>query len=298
NFWLGRYGFKVNFTDFSNPDSFLEFVTDKTRVIYLESPANPTLQLIDIEAVMSRVKQINSNRSEDRQIITVIDNTFATPFCQRPGEFGVDVIVHSLTKGISGFGTEMGGAVVADRKFLDSLILYRKDFGGNLSPSTAWHILVYGISTMPLRIQKSQSNAMKVAEYLEQHPKVENVRYPGLESFPQYEIATRMLKDFDGNFAPGIIIYFTLKSDSLEGSKSDGEKMMNFIADNSYCITLAVSLGQLRTLIEHPGSMTHAAYSAEEQMKIGMHPGGVRLAVGIESADDIIKDLDAALSQL
>lgn len=151
---------------------------------------------------------------------------------------------------------------------------------------------------MPLRIQKSQSNAMKVAEYLEQHPKVENVRYPGLESFPQYEIATRMLKDFDGNFAPGIIIYFTLKSDSLEGSKSDGEKMMNFIADNSYCITLAVSLGQLRTLIEHPGSMTHAAYSAEEQMKIGMHPGGVRLAVGIESADDIIKDLDAALSQL
>ena len=261
----------------------------------LSRPQTPTLELLDLEAISKLVKEINETRPEDKQIITVMDNTFATPFCQRPGNFGIDVVLHSLTKGLCGFGTEMGGAVVTDKKYRDDLIVFRKDFGGVLSPDTAWSILVYGLSTLPIRVKKQQENALAVAKYLEEHSAVEQVFYPGLPSFPQYDIAKRMLKDYDGNFAPGMMLYFVLKGDNLEDSKKRGEKMMDYVAENSYAVTLAVSLGQTRTLIEHPGSMTHAAYPAEEQLKIGIHPGGIRLALGIEEAGDIIKDLDAAL---
>ncbi len=295
--WLKRFGFPVHFCDLTKPDSFLEHVNDNTRVLYLESPANPTLELLDIEAIMAELNKINASRPVEKKIISVMDNTFATPFCQRPGEFGVDVIVHSLTKGISGFGTEMGGAVITQKEYQNRLILFRKDFGGTLSPSSAWHIMTYGMSTLTMRIKRQQENAWKIAEFLEAHPDVEQVFYPGLKSFPQHEIAKRMMRDYDGNFAPGIMIYFTLKGSNPEEQKTRGESMMDFVAQEAYAVTLAVSLGQLRTLIEHPGSMTHAAYPAEEQVKNGIHPGGIRLAVGIEDTDDIIKDLDTALKQ-
>ena len=293
--WMPRSGHAVHFVDLTKADSFIPLVNENTRILYLESPANPTLELLDIEAIAKELAEINKSRPEDRQILTVMDNTFATPACQRPGEFGIDVVVHSLTKGLCGFGTAMGGAVVTDRKHRDSLMLYRKDFGGTLSPDSAWHILVYGISTLPLRMKKQQESAIQIARYLQDHPMVESVLYPGLESFPQYDIAKRLMRDYEGNFAPGMMIYFALKGESPEASKRKGELMMNFVADHSYCITLAVSLGQLRTLVEHPGSMTHAAYSAEEQVKRGMHPGGIRLAVGIETADDLIADLEKSL---
>jgi cystathionine beta-lyase/cystathionine gamma-synthase len=162
---------------------------------------------------------------------------------------------------------------------------------------TAWHILVYGLSTLSLRIPRQQENAMKIANYLEKHDLVEKVSYPGLDSFPQSEIARRLMRDYDGNFAPGIILYFALKG-SAEESKRRGEVMMDYIAQNAYAVTLAVSLGQVRTLIEHPGSMTHAAYPADQQVKLGLDPGGIRLAVGIENPDDIIKDLSNALDHI
>lgn len=296
--WMPNFGHKVSFCDLKIADSFLPLVNENTRVLYLESPANPTLDLLDTEAIMQHVTAVNSTRSEDNKIITVMDNTFATPFCQRPGNYGVDVIVHSLTKGLCGFGTEMGGAVVTNKTFRDKLLMFRKDFGGRLSPDSAWHILVYGVSTLPLRMKKQQENALCVAEYLEGHPEVELVLYPGLPSFPQYDVAQRMMRDYDGNFAPGMMLYFALKGANAEESKARGEMIMDFVAQNAYSITLAVSLGQLRTLIEHPGSMTHASYSAEEQVKRGMHPGGIRLALGIESADDIIQDLESALTYM
>lgn len=296
--WFTKYGVKSHFVDLSNADALLPLVTPKTRVLYLESPANPTLQLLDLEAIMVRVNEINKTRDELNRIITIMDNTFATPFCQRPAEFGVDMVVHSLTKGLSGFGTHMGGAVVTKKEYQDDLILFRKDFGGTLSPYSAWNILVYGLSTLSIRVPKQQENAMKVAQFLETHPLVDRVMYPGLPNFPQYEIAQRMLRDYNGKFAPGFIVYFTLKGTTPAQSKERGEQMMDFIAQNSYTITLAVSLGQLRTLIEHPGSMTHLAYSAEEQLKCGIDPGGIRLAVGIENADDIIKDLSASLEAI
>ncbi len=296
--WLPKMGHEVSFCDFTDPDSFLPLLGPDTKVIYLESPANPTLELLDIEAIMKRVHEINLQRPESKKLVTIIDNTFATPFCQRPGNFGVDMVVHSLTKGLCGFGTVMGGAVATQREFQRQLLLFRKDFGATLAPDSAWHVMVYGISTLAIRVRKQQENASRIAHFLESHPEVEKVLYPGLQSFPQHEIAKRIMRDYEGNFAPGMMIYFTLKGESAEASRRRGELLIDFIATNSYSITLAVSLGQLRTLIEHPGSMTHAAYPAEEQIKRGLHPGGIRLAVGIENAEDIILDLEEALNYI
>ena len=296
--WLPKFGVKSHFADLTTPENILPLINKNSRVLYLESPVNPTLELLDLDAIVNLVKEINKNRSEETKIITVIDNTFATPFAQRPIAHGIDVVVHSLTKAISGFGAVMGGAVVTRREFEEQLILFRKDFGAMILPMTAWTILIYGLSTLPIRLPKQQENAKQIARFLETHPKVAKVRYPGLPSFPQYDIAQRMLVDYDGKFAPGFMIYFALRGKTLEESKVLGEKMMDFVAHNSYSITLAVSLGQLRTLIEHPGSMTHAAYPAEEQVQLGIDPGGIRLAVGIESCDDIIKDLETALAEL
>jgi len=293
--WFNKLGIKVHFADLSKPGTFIHLINEKTKVIYLETPANPTLEMTDISAVTSIIKECNETRSAENQIYSVIDNTFSTPYTQRPLEHGIDVVLHSLTKGICGFGTDMGGAVITRNQFFEKLIMHRKDFGASLSPKSAWHILVYGISTLGLRIERQQTSALRIAEFLEGHPAIESVFYPGLESYPQRELALRQLRNYRDEFSPGFMIYFTLKGKTPEESKTNGAKLMNFIADNSYAITLAVSLGQLRTLIEHPSSMTHSAYSAEEQVSRGMHPGGIRLAVGIEEAEDIMKDLETAL---
>ena len=296
--WLNKLGIKVHFCDLTDPKSFLPLVNENTRILYLESPVNPNLELIDTEAVVAALKDINSKRAEDKKVLSVFDNTFATPYCQRPAKHGVDIIVHSLTKALCGFGTDMGGVVITKQKYQEALILFRKDFGGMLAPLAAWHILVYGLSTLAVRMAKQQENAQKIAQFLESHPLIEKVRYPGLPSFPQYDIAKRLLRDYDDNFAPGFMLYFVLKGDTAEHSRSRGEKMMNYIAEHAYAVTLAVSLGQLRTLIEHPGSMTHSSYPAAQQVSLGIDPGGIRLAVGIEGSKDIITDLSAALDHV
>lgn len=296
--WLIKGGIKTHFVDLKDPNAILPHVSPATRIVYLESPVNPSIELIDIAAVTKLVAELNAKRPPEQRILTIIDNTLSTPFCQRPLEFGVDIIVHSLTKGISGFGIEMGGAVLTRQEYFDQLILQRKDFGAILSPHSAWNILVHGLPTLHLRIPKQQESAQKVAEYLSKHSEVEFVRYPGLPSFAQYELAQRQMVDFNGNFAPGFMLYFGVKGRTPEESKQRAQKLINFTADNSYAITLAVSLGQLRTLIEHPGSMTHASYTAEEQIKRGIDPGGVRLSIGAEHADDIILDLEAALAAI
>lgn len=296
--WLKRFGIETDFVDLRDPSALIPLIKPNTRVIYLESPANPTLELLDLPAITSLVKEINATRPSNRQLVTVIDNTFSTPFCQRPAEHGVDIMLHSLTKGLSGFGTDMGGVVCTRKEFEEQLVLFRKDFGAVLAPQTAWHILTYGVSTLNVRVPKMIANAKIVAEFLEQHPAVERVAYPGLKSFPQHELAQRMLRDYDGNFAPGFMVYFVLKGRNLAEQQARGLAMMDRIASSAYAITLAVSLGQLRTLIEHPGSMTHSAYPPEEQLRRGIDPGGIRLAVGIENPGDLIRDLEAALHVL
>jgi cystathionine beta-lyase/cystathionine gamma-synthase len=293
--WMPKFGIPVHFADLRDASPIASLINKNTRVVYIESPVNPTLELVDIQAVVNAVAEANKGRSESNKILTIIDNTFCTPWGQRPIPQGVDVVVHSLTKGISGFGVEMGGAVITRQEFYGMLIMHRKDFGGTLAPQVAWNIMTHGLPTLPMRAERQQRNAEDVAKFLESHHLVERVNYPGLRSFPQHELAKRQMIDYYGNFAPGFMVYFTLKGKTPEESRARGMKMMDFIADNAYAVTLAVSLGQIRTLIEHPGSMTHSAYTADEQVAHGLDPGGIRLAVGIENSADIIRDIGAAL---
>ncbi|MBI5647709.1 MAG: aminotransferase class I/II-fold pyridoxal phosphate-dependent enzyme [Ignavibacteriae bacterium] len=296
--WYPRYNIDVVFQNMHDIDALASAITEKTRVIFFESPINPTMGLIDIPAITKLVAKANVGREEHEKIRVVVDNTFATPFCQRPIELGADFVMHSLTKGIGGFGTDMGGVIVCPKQYYDMMLMYRKDFGGVLATKSAWPILVYGLPTLSLRVRREMESALIVASWLEQHPKVKEMRYPGLPSHPQYELAQRQMRDFDGNFAPGTLMYFTLQADTPQESRDKGERFINTVAANAYTITLAVSLGHLRTLIEHPGSMTHSAIPAEEQVKRGMDPGGIRLSIGIEHPDDIIRDLADALATL
>lgn len=293
--WFPRLRIDVKFVDLADAERLRDAIQPETRVVYFESPVNPNLQLIDIAAVRHVVDQANASRGEHEKILIVIDNTFATPFCQRPLELGADMVVHSLTKDICGFGTEMGGAVITSRQHYNHLMLYRKDFGGVLAPKSAWAILVYGLPTLAARMVNQQKSAMKVAQFLENHPKIARVLYPGLESFPQYELARSQMRSYDGKFAPGSMLYFQLKEEN--GGNEAAEKFIDFIAEHAYTITLAVSLGQIRTLIENPFSMTHSALPVEQKVAKGIEPGGIRLSLGLEDWHDIIGDLDAALAQ-
>jgi len=298
NNWYPRYNIKVNPVDLTDLNTITNTVTDKTRVIYFETPANPNLDIIDLKKVCSMVKEINKTREEKDHIKVVVDNTFSTPFCQRPIEFGVDFVVHSLTKGIGGFGTDMGGVVIGPKKYRDMILLYRKDFGAVLNTKSAWAILTYGLPSLALRQRQQIQSAQKVAEFLENHPQIAFVNYPGLPSYKFHELAKKQMIDFDGNFAPGSMIYFALKGKNAAESKENGRRFMDFVADNAYTMTLAVSLGHTRTLIEHPASMTHSVVPAEKLAERGIEPGGVRLAIGLDNVKDVIKDLAKALNSL
>ncbi|MCC6397699.1 MAG: PLP-dependent transferase [Bacteroidetes bacterium] len=293
--WYPRLKINVKFVDFSNPAEVAAAITRNTRALYMESPVNPTMRLVDFRAIARIAEEANRARSADERLYTVVDSTFASPFCQRPISMGMDFVVHSLTKAIGGFGTEVGGVVIGPQWSYDRLMLYRKDFGGILSAKSAWPVLVIGLPSLAVRMRQMQATAQLVAEFLEQRPELERVMYPGLPSFPQAELARRQMVDFDGNFAPGAMIYFVMKGASAHDALKRAERFINHIAQEAYCITLAVSLGNIRTLIEHPGSMTHSAIPADQQLERGVDPGGVRLAVGLEKPDDIIKDLAQSL---
>jgi len=293
--WYPRLKIGVKFVDFLNPDAVAKAITRNTRVLYMESPVNPTMGLTDLKAIADIASRVNAGRTPEDRIYTVVDSTFATPFCQRPISLGIDFVVHSLTKAIGGFGTDIGGVVIGPRWSYDQLMLYRKDFGGVLSAKSAWPVLVVGLPSLATRMRQMQVTAQAVAEFLQQQPEIEGVTYPGLPSFPQAELARRQMRDFDGNFAPGSMIYFVMKGANALDSLKRAERFINHIAQKAYCVTLAVSLGNIRTLIEHPGSMTHSAIPPEEQVANGMDPGGVRLAIGLEKPEDIITDLQYSL---
>ena len=295
NNWYPKYNIKNTAVDLTAPENLLNAITEQTKVVYFETPANPNLDIIDIGAIKNIVEEFNKNRKEENKIYVVVDNTFATPFCQRPIEHGSDFTVHSLTKGIGGFGTDMGGVVIGPKKFHDMLMLFRKDFGAVLNTKAAWTVLTYGLPTLHLRISQQTKNAIRIAEYLNAHPKVEMVNYPGLESYKYYSLAKKQMIDFNGNFAPGSLIYFTLKGETNVECKENGRRFMNYAAKNAYTMTLAVSLGHTRTLIEHPASMTHSMVPADKLIEYGIDPGGIRLAIGLENVDDILLDLEKCL---
>ena len=180
--WLPRFGMNVRFADFLQPESLAAAITPATRVLYFETPINPTLELIDIAAIRRVADKANAGREEKDRVLVIVDNTFATPFCQRPLHLGADLVVESLTKGMGGFGTDMGGAVIAAKEWYNLIMLFRKDFGGVLSPHSAWGVLVYGLPTLATRMINMQKTAQRVAEFLSKHPKVASVSYPGLKA--------------------------------------------------------------------------------------------------------------------
>jgi len=294
--WYPRLGIDVSFVNCKQLDLLRAAIRPSTRAVYLETPVNPTLELIDLEEVAAIVAAANAERPAGERIYVICDNTFNTPVCQRPLEHGIDMVVHSLTKGIGGFGTDMGGVVVAPEELHSQLLLYRKDFGGSLGPKAAWPPLVYGLPTLPVRMRQMQFSAGRIAEYLSAHPLVARVRYPGLAEDPDHAIAQRQMRGYDGRLMPGSLVYFTLRE--APGSNARAEEFINFCADNSYCITLAVSLGQVKTLIENPCSMTHSALPPEEWEAAGLEPGGIRLSIGIEETADIIADLAACFEHV
>jgi methionine-gamma-lyase len=295
--WLPRYKIRTDLCDLTNPESLEKVVTRNCRVVYFETPVNPTMELIDMRAIRAIVDRLNAGRNAAEKIRIIVDNTFATPCCQRPLQHGVDIVVHSLTKGIGGFGTDTGGVVIGPSSYFNQLMMYRKDFGGVLSPKSAWPTLVYGLPTLATRMVNQQKSAMQVAEFLIHQPKVARVLYPGLANFPQKELAHRQMTTADGSFAPGSMLYFELKGqDSTPKSAAEAtEHFVDHIAEKSYTVTLAVSLGQIKTLIENPFSMTHAAVPEEEKLRSGLQPGGIRLSLGLEDWHDIIADLQDAL---
>ena len=295
--WLPRCGIRVRFADFLRPEKLFEQVKPATRVLYFETPVNPTMELIDVAAIRALADRANAGRAEKDRLLVIVDNTFATPYCQRPLSLGADIVVESLTKGIGGFGTDMGGAVTASKEWYNHLMLFRKDFGGVLAPRSAWSVLVYGLPTLAARMANMQKTSQRVAEFLCKHPKVAMVSYPGADCFAQKALAKRQMVGTDGKFAPGSMIYFVLKGNGSP-HRTRAEKLVDYLAEHAYSITLAVSLGQIKTLIEHPFSMTHSALPDEQKRALGINPEGVRISVGLEDWHDIIRDLELAFEKV
>lgn len=247
----------------------------QTKLVLFETPTNPMMTITDIAAISTIAKSVNPN------VVIAVDNTFATPYLQRPLSLGADVVMHSTTKYIGGHGTVIGGAVITHREDVkDKLYHVMKDFGACPSPFDAW-LVNQGLKTLPLRMDRHCENAKKVAEFLEKHPKVEKVHYPGLRSFPQYELAKKQMKDFGG------MVTFEIK-----GGYSAATKLLN----NVHVMTLAVSLGGVDSLIQHPASMTHASVAPEVKKRLGISDGLIRLSVGLENIEDILGDLEQALA--
>ncbi|HEY3452937.1 MAG TPA: PLP-dependent aspartate aminotransferase family protein [Myxococcales bacterium] len=275
---LNRMGIKTVEVDFSNLEKVEMALKANTRIkaVLFETPVNPTMKLADIAAVSKLVHE------HAKEAVVIIDNTFATPYLQRPLELGADVVLHSLTKYLCGHGTVVGGIVTtANEKMHDELYKVIKDVGSNPGPMDAW-LVTQGLKTLPLRMDKHCSNAMAVARFLEKHPKVAKVFFPGLESHPQHALAKKQMKDFGG-----------MISVELKGGLEAGRKVMDHIK----IWTLAVSLGCVDSLIQHPASMTHACVPKEKREKAGLTDGLVRLSVGIEDPQDLIRALDEALAQ-
>lgn len=274
---IGEFGIKVLHVDMSNLADVEAAITPATRMIYFETPANPNMQLVDIAAI-SAIAHKHDN------ITVVIDNTYCTPYLQRPLEMGADVVVHSATKYLSGHSDITAGVVVARQTVADKIRLQGlKDLtGAVLSPQDAY-LLMRGLKTLALRMDRHCSSALAIAQFLEEHPAVESVTYPGLSSFPQYALATRQMK------MPGGMIAFELK-----GGLDTGRRFMNALS----LFSRAVSLGGAESLAQHPASMTHSTYTREERALHDISEGLVRLAVGLEDLDDLLADITQALKTL
>ncbi len=272
---MSRFGIESTFVDTSDLKNIRDALQSNTRVIYIETPANPTMKITDIEGA--------SEIAHNHDAISVVDNTFASPYLQRPIDHGADIVIHSLTKFINGHSDVVGGAIIPrNEKLYDDIRAGLNLYGGTMDPHQAWLIL-RGVRTLPLRVEKSQENAIKLAEFLKQHQNVEWVMYPGLPEHPQYKIAKKQMDGF------GAMICFGVKN-GLNGGKT----LMN----NVELFTLAVSLGGVESLIEHPASMTHASVPEPDRKNAGISDELVRISVGCEAYSDLRDDLNQALNKI
>lgn len=273
NYGFKKMGIEIDFVDMSDVENVKNFMKKNTKVVYIETPANPTLVLSDIAAIAQVVHK-------NKDCLVIVDNTFSTPYIQRPLQLGADAVVYSGTKFLNGHGDVIAGFVLGKKDFINQVrFCVQKMTGAILGPFEAY-LVIRGLKTLSLRMERHCENALRIAKYLNNHPKVDKVYYPGLESFQQYELAESQMK------LPGAMIAFEMK-----GGYDSGVTLMN----NLKICRLAVSLGDVETLIQHPASMSHAVCTREERLAAGVTDGLVRLAVGLECVEDIIQDIDNAM---
>ncbi len=270
---LKKQNLEFDFIDLSKPESLKKHIKDNTKIIWVETPSNPLLKITDIEAI--------TNIAKSKNIVTVADNTFATPFFQQPLKLGVDIVVHSTTKYLNGHSDVIGGAIITNDKGLYDKIQFVQNAAGAVPGPFDCFLVLRGIKTLSVRMERHAENAMKIAEFLENHSKVRNVIYPGLESHPQHELAKKQMSGYGG------MITFFIKGE-LESARRFLERVEIF--------SLAESLGGVESLIEHPAIMTHASLPLNVREQLGISDELIRVSVGLENIDDMIDDLENALS--
>jgi methionine-gamma-lyase len=271
----GKYNILHDFSMMDTEESIEKYITPQTTVIYVETPINPTMKLIDLDMVVKVAKKHN--------LQVVVDNTFCSPYLQKPLTLGCDFVVHSATKYICGHGDVVAGLAVGKKEIMDEIAMStQKDIGGIISPFDAW-LLLRGMKTLQIRMDRHSENAEKIAGQLKSHPVVEEIFYPGDKSNPQISIMEKQMKK------PGGLISFTVK-----GSKQEAQKLMNQLK----LIKIAVSLGDAETLIEHPATMTHAVVPEDSRKEMGITDNLLRLSIGLEAWEDIWDDLKQALDSL
>jgi O-succinylhomoserine sulfhydrylase len=272
NVTLAKFGVKTVWIDGTKIDEWEKAIIEyKPKLVFFETPTNPTLSLVDIEKVVKIAKRVGSK--------TVIDNTLTSPASQTPADFGVDIIVHAATKYIDGQGRSLGGVICSTKEIIGRIrTIELRNTGPAISPFDSW-VFLKGLETLEIRIEKHSQNALRIAEFLEKHPKVKNVNYPFLKSHPQYELAKKQQK-----FGGGLLSF---EVDSFETGKN--------LVDSVKLISLVGNLGDTKTIVGHPASTSHQQLGEEKQREAGITPELVRLSVGLESVEDLIKDLDQAL---
>lgn len=270
-----KFGIKVNYTDTTDIANVLDAITPKTKLIWLETPTNPTLKISDIEAIAKIARQYN--------ILLCVDNTFASPALQQPIKLGADIVIHSATKYLGGHSDLIAGLVVsATQELGDKIKFIQNASGAILSPHDSW-LVIRGVETLHLRVREHCRNAQKLAEYLEQHPAVDKVYYPGLRSHPNHHIAAKQQSGFGG------IVSFTLKNDTESAARQ--------VVCSTKLFKLAESLGGVKSLLCHPAQMTHKSIPVEKRHASGVADSLIRLSVGLEDVEDLIKDIEQALDK-
>jgi O-succinylhomoserine sulfhydrylase len=272
--YLPKYGIEYSYLHVNKPDEWEALIRPNTKMIYIETPTNPGLDIIDIEAIAALAKKYG--------IILNVDNCFATPVAQQPIAYGADLVVHSATKWLDGQGRVLGGVVVGKKELIKDIFLFCRSTGPSLSPFNAW-LLSKSIETLDVRMERHASNALYLAQVLEDHEKINWVKYPFLSSHPQYAIAKKQMRDGGG------IVCFELK-----GGIAAGRKFL----DNLRMLSLTANLGDTRSIASHPASTTHAKLTEEERQTVGITPGLIRISAGLEHREDILQDIKSALEAI